>query len=205
MAKPNGSGSSSPVAESRAESFMRSALDILGETGGTDFTVLDVVQRSKTSLRAFYQHFATKDELLLALVERIMIDATTRWRAETAEMSATDALRRLVERISAPAHSSTQDSINRGLSYYNDHLLQTRPREFALVLRPLHELVVEILRRGVTEGAFRADLDLDADAAILTQSILGALRLRDLGTDLTGTVIESDHVFTFCLRGLTTV
>ena len=30
-----------------------------------------------------------------------MIDATTRWRAETAEMSATDALRRLVERISA--------------------------------------------------------------------------------------------------------
>ena len=205
MAKPNGSGASSPVAESRAESFMRSALDILGETGGTDFTVLDVVQRSKTSLRAFYQHFSTKDELLLALVERIMVDATKRWRTETAEMSATDALRRLVERISAPAHSSTQDSINRGLSYYNDHLLQTRPREFALVLRPLHELVVEILRRGVTEGAFRADLDLDADAAILTQSILGALRLRDLGTDLTGTVIESDHVFTFCLRGLTTV
>ena len=205
MAKPNGSGSSSPVAESRAESFMRSALDILGETGGTDFTVLDVVQRSKTSLRAFYQHFSTKDELLLALVERIMVDATKRWRTETAEMSATDALRRLVERISAPAHSSTQDSINRGLSYYNDHLLQTRPREFALVLRPLHELVVEILRRGMAEGTFRADLDLDADAAILTQSILGALRLRDLGTDLTGTVIESDHVFTFCLRGLTTV
>ena len=42
MAKPNGSGANSPVAESRAESFMRSALDILGETGGTDFTVLDV-------------------------------------------------------------------------------------------------------------------------------------------------------------------
>ncbi len=50
MAKPNRSGASSPVAASRAESFMRSALDILGETGGTDFTVLDVVQRSKTSL-----------------------------------------------------------------------------------------------------------------------------------------------------------
>ena len=62
MAKPNGAGTGPPVTESRAESFMRSALDILGETGGTDFTVLDVVQRSKTSLRAFYQHFSTKDE-----------------------------------------------------------------------------------------------------------------------------------------------
>ena len=71
-------------AESRANRFMRSALGILGETGRTDFTVLEVVERSKTSLRAFYQHFATKDELLLALVERIMTDASERWRAETA-------------------------------------------------------------------------------------------------------------------------
>ena len=101
MAKPNGAGTGPPVTESRAESFMRSALDILGETGGTDFTVLDVVQRSKTSLRAFYQHFSTKDELLLALVERIMADATTRWRAEITDLPATEALPRLVERISA--------------------------------------------------------------------------------------------------------
>ena len=31
-------------------------------------TVLEVVERSKTSLRSFYQHFTTKDELLLALI-----------------------------------------------------------------------------------------------------------------------------------------
>jgi hypothetical protein len=86
MAKPNGAGPRQPVAESRAESFMRSALAILGETGRTDFTVLEVVERSKTSLRAFYQHFATKDELLLALVEKIMTDATAHWRAETAAL-----------------------------------------------------------------------------------------------------------------------
>ena len=58
--------------ESRANRFMRSALSILGETGRTDFTVLEVVERSKTSLRSFYQHFSTKDELLLALIDRIM-------------------------------------------------------------------------------------------------------------------------------------
>lgn len=188
--------------ESRANRFMRSALAILGETGRTDFTVLEVVERSKTSLRAFYQHFATKDELLLALVERIIADASERWRAEVDPLSSTEALRTLIRRISAPAESSTQDSINRGLTYYNDHLLETRPQEFAKVLAPLHGLIVDIIGRGVAEGAFRGDLDTDTDAAILMQTVLGALRLRDLGTGLNGVPIDGDHVFAFCLRSL---
>lgn len=188
--------------ESRANRFMRSALDILGETGRTDFTVLEVVERSKTSLRAFYQHFATKDELLLALVEKIMADATERWRAETDAMPSGDALGLLIERISAPAESSTQDSINRGLTYYNDHLLETRPKEFAKVLAPLHRLIADILRRGIDDGTFRSDLDVDTDATILMQTVLGTLRIRDLGAELNDVPIEGNHVHTFCLRGL---
>ena len=189
--------------ESRASRFMRSALAILGETGRTDFTVLEVVERSKTSLRAFYQHFATKDELLLALVERIMADATERWRAEIGPMNSDDALRVLFEHICAPAESTTQDSINRGLTYYNDHLLETRPKEFAKVLAPLHELVSDVLRRGISEGVFRADLDVDTDAAIMMQTVLGALPMRELGAELNGIPIDGGHLYRFCLRGLT--
>ena len=123
--KPNGAGPR-PLAtpdvleaarlktESRVESFMRSALAILGETGRADFTVLEVVERSKTSLRAFYQHFATKDELLLALIDRIISASAERWRAETAAMDATTALRKLIDRVAAEDVSSTQDSINPG-------------------------------------------------------------------------------------------
>ena len=59
----------------RADRFIKTAVEILGETGRTDFTVQEVVARSKTSLRAFYQHFASKDELLLALFERTMAQA----------------------------------------------------------------------------------------------------------------------------------
>jgi AcrR family transcriptional regulator len=200
--KPAPNAPSPSDAESRASRFMRSALAILGETGRTDFTVLEVVERSKTSLRAFYQHFATKDELLLALVEKIMADATEHWRAETDRVPSGDALRLLIERISAPAQSSTQDSINRGLTYYNDHLLEARPKEFAKVLAPLHHLVRDILHRGIDEGAFRTDLDVDTDAAILMQTVLGVVRLRDLGAELNGVPIEGDHVHAFFLRGL---
>ena len=188
--------------ESRSNSFMKSALEILGETGRTDFTVLEVVERSKTSLRAFYQHFSTKDELLLALIERIMAQATQQWRAETTGLSSADALRALIDRISAPAESSTQDSINRGLTFYNDHLIETRPREFARVLEPLHELFGDILRRGIAEGTIRRAVDVDTSATILMQLVLGALRLRSLGAELYGVPVDSAHIYEFAVRGL---
>jgi AcrR family transcriptional regulator len=188
--------------ESRANRFMRSALAILGETGRTDFTVLEVVERSKTSLRSFYQHFSTKDELLLALIDRIMSESTLRWRKDTAELDATAALQRLIDRISAPAASTTQDSINRGLTFYNDHLAESLPREYARVLAPVHVLIKDIIERGIAEGVFDPELDVDTSAALIMQAALGAMRIRVLGAELNGTPIEGDDIYQFALRAL---
>lgn len=188
--------------ESRASRFMKSALAILGETGRTDFTVLEVVERSKTSLRSFYQHFSTKDELLLALIDKIMAESTRRWREETDGLASLDAMRVLVERICRPAESSTQDRVNRGLTDYNDHLAETLPREYARVLFPLHELIKDIINRGIGEGTFRSNLDVDATAALIMQSALGAIRLRVLGAELSGVPIDADHIYDFCMSGL---
>jgi AcrR family transcriptional regulator len=188
--------------ESRASRFMRSALSILGETGRTDFTVLEVVERSKTSLRSFYQHFSTKDELLLALVDRIMSESTLRWRAETDALVAAEALRLLIAKISAPAASTTQDSINRGLTFYNDHLAETMPREYARVLAPVNVLIKDIIERGVRDGSFDPAVDVDPTATLIMQSVLGAMRLRVLGAELNGTPLEGSHIYEFCLRAL---
>jgi AcrR family transcriptional regulator len=199
-APPAGTGTADE--ESRATRFMRSALAILGETGRTDFTVLEVVERSKTSLRSFYQHFSTKDELLLALVDKIMTESTLRWRADTDGLDAAEALRILIERISAPAVSTTQDSINRGLTFYNDHLAETMPREYARVLSPVDVLIKDIIRRGVAEGAFDPELDVDSTATLIMQSALGATKLRVLGAELNGVPLDGSHIYEFCLRAL---
>jgi len=197
-ARPNGDADP----DARPKRFMKSALAILGETGRTDFTVLEVVERSKTSLRSFYQHFSTKDELLLALVDKIMSESTRRWRADTTGLTATAALRVLVDRICTPAESSTQDRVNRGLTFYNDHLAESLPREYARVLSPLHELIKDIIKRGIDEGAFRSDLDVDATAALIMQTALGAMRLQVLGAELSGAPVDADHIYDFCLAGL---
>ena len=204
MAKPSGQ---SPLVvdldpESRPKRFMKSALAILGETGRTDFTVLEVVERSKTSLRSFYQHFSTKDELLLALIDKIMSESTKQWRDATTGLPSTKALRVLIDRICTPAESTTQDKVNRGLTYYNDHLAETLPREYARVLSPVHELIKDIIDRGIAEGTFRADLDVAAAAALIMQSALGAMRLQVLGAELNGVPVDADHIYEFCLGGL---
>lgn len=188
--------------ESRVARFMRSALSILAETGRTDFTVLEVVERSKTSLRSFYQHFSTKDELLLALIDTIMTESTKHWREETDNLPAAEAIRVLIDRICTPAETTKQDSINRGLTYYNDHLAESLPQEYARVLSPLHQLIGEILERGIDEGAFRPDLEVETTAALIMQAVLGAMRLRSLGVELNGVPIDGEHIYDFCVRGL---
>jgi AcrR family transcriptional regulator len=202
MAKPSGRTPDALDAEPRQRRFMKSALAILGETGRTDFTVLEVVERSKTSLRSFYQHFSTKDELLLALIDKIMSESTRKWREDTTGLAPVAALRALIDRICTPAETTTQDRVNRGLTDYNDHLAETLPREYARVLSPLHELIKDIISRGIDDGSFRAGVDVDATAGLIMQSALGAMRLRVLGAELNGVPIEPDHIYDFCLNGL---
>jgi uncharacterized protein (TIGR00369 family) len=200
MAADYGADEAEPT--TRAARFIKTAVEILGETGRTDFTVQEVVARSKTSLRAFYQHFSSKDELLIALLERTMAQSTQTWRAETDGLDSTAAIKLIIDRISAEPESSTQDSLNRAMNLYNQHLAETKPRDYARVLSPLHELLRDVVQRGITEGVFRPNLDVGPAAAIVMQTILGALRLHWLGAELTGAPIDSAHLYDFCIRAL---
>ncbi|MGA7055195.1 MAG: hotdog fold thioesterase [Mycobacterium sp.] len=186
----------------RGDRFIKTAVEILGETGRTDFTVQEVVARSKTSLRAFYQHFSSKDELLLALFDRTIAQSAQIWRAETDGLDSSAALKLVLDRISQQAESSTQDSLNRALSLYNQNLAETRPREYARVLSPLHRLICDIVRQGIVEGAFNPRLDVGAAAAIVMQTIVGAQRLHWLGSELNGTPIDAAQLYDFCSHAL---
>ena len=186
----------------RADRFIKTAVAILGETGRTDFTVQEVVARSKTSLRAFYQHFSSKDELLLALFDRTIAQSVRAWRTEATGLDSTAALKLVIDRVSQPAESSTQDSLNRALSLYNQHLAETRPREYARVLSPLHQLIRDIVGQGITEGVFNPGLDVGPAAAIVMQTVVGAQRLHWLGSELNGTPIDTCQLYDFCSRAL---
>ena len=56
-------------AEQRVQRFLDAAMELMQASPEREFTVQEVVERSGQSLRSFYQYFAGKHELLLALFE----------------------------------------------------------------------------------------------------------------------------------------
>src|SRR5205823_13675997 len=68
-------------AEKRAQRFLDAAFELMDEKGTTDFTIQEVIDRSKQSLRGFYQYFDGKDELLLALFEESIRESVEDLRA----------------------------------------------------------------------------------------------------------------------------
>ena len=57
------------AAEDRVQRLIDAALELMTDPDGDEVTVQNVVDRAGLSLRAFYHHFPSKDELLLAVFE----------------------------------------------------------------------------------------------------------------------------------------
>src|SRR4051812_42789338 len=62
-------------AEQRLQRFLDAAFELVDEKGSTEFTIQELVDRSKQSLRAFYEYFDGKDELVLAMFEETVHEA----------------------------------------------------------------------------------------------------------------------------------
>ena len=78
-----GASAPSPAASTRparaprsgSQRFLDAAFELIDEKGSTEFTIQEVVDRSKQSLRGFYEYFDSKDELVLALFEETVREA----------------------------------------------------------------------------------------------------------------------------------
>jgi hypothetical protein len=70
------------------------------------------------------------------------------------------------------------------------------------VLSPVHQLIKDIIDRGIAEGVFDPELDVDPTATLIMQSAMGAMRLRVLGAELNDAPLDAHHIYDFCLRAL---
>lgn len=191
-------------AVSRSDRFIHTAVELLSETGRTDFTVQELVERSKTSLRSFYQHFGSKDELLLALFEEVIRAQTAGWREELVGLEPLTALHRLVTTIYGQATDTSAGDMSRALTTYHLQLAESRPSDYARVLGPLKGLIVELVDAGVREEVFRTDLEVETLAVILMQTLVAAAHMHALGAHLTGEPLDPERLWAFCLGGLAT-
>lgn len=189
-------------AMSRSRRYIVTASQILQETGRTDFTIQEVVQRSRTSLRSFYQYFANKDELLLAMLEETIADSVSRWREEIAGQDALAGLRVLVHRIYGSTGSDPWNGLNRALASYHVGIAQQRPDAYFGAFAPLVTVIRELIERGAEEGVLRADIPPQELTPVVVEMVVGAAVMSSLGGTRFGGASDPDRMWEFCRSGL---
>ncbi|MEO9224280.1 MAG: TetR/AcrR family transcriptional regulator [Acidimicrobiales bacterium] len=183
---------------SRGDRFITAAAELLRETGKPEFTVQEVVDRSGMSLRSFYHHFATKDDLLLALIEETITSYVKRAQPKIEAIDdPVKKLRVFVEMLYGDEDSD--DPAARGMVIFHRQLADSRTDEFVASLIPQTELLHGILEAGVASGAFRDDIPVNVLAAFITHSMVSMLDMRVMGISLADEHIGADDFWKCCL------
>lgn len=187
-------------AMSRSDRFIATAMEILEESGRRDFTVQELVDRSRTSLRSFYQYFSGKDELLLALLEESINRSVDSWREEIAGQDTLTAIRTVIGSIYG--NSDEPSSLNRGMAPYHFGLAETHTADYQHAIAPMVRLIRELVDQGVTEGTLRSDIPADKLTRVLIQSVLGSALFTALAKPGSGRSADADTMWEFCRVGL---
>jgi AcrR family transcriptional regulator len=165
-------------AEKRVQRFLDAALELLDTDSGKEFTVQEVVERSGQSLRSFYQYFAGKHELLLALFEESVRSTAEHLRKAIAdEEDPLDRLRRFTfeyYRLCRPALKGKPSKGRRptpAMGEFAQQLLTDHPREAAQAYVPLVTLLEQVLDDAAQAGRIREGLDHRQLVGVILQSI----------------------------------
>ncbi len=168
-------------AEKRVQRFLDAAVELMARSPEKEFTVQEVVERSGQSLRSFYQYFAGKHELLLALFEE-SIRATTDRLAGVVD-SVEDPLERLrtfadeYYRICRPG-TSGRTKKSKGIpeasvmAEFAQQLLTQHPKEAAQAFTPLTALCTQLLDDAAEAGAIRPGLDHRQITGVVLQAVM---------------------------------
>jgi AcrR family transcriptional regulator len=199
-------------AEKRVQRFLDAALELMNSAPGKDFTVQEVVERSGQSLRSFYQYFAGKYELLLALFEESVRSTADHLREVTAEQ--TDPLERLhvfvteYHRVCQPAPKgrTAKKGPTPVMAEFAQQLLTTHPKEASRAFVPLVSLFDEVLDEASAAGVVRPGVSGDGIAGVVLQAVMFNAFARTISGSTARRSPEdvAEELWQFVLNGIST-
>jgi AcrR family transcriptional regulator len=146
----------------RSRQIVEAAYVLLEEEGLEGLTIRAVLTRTGLSRRAFYERFADKDELVLAVFEHTIRMAATQYRKQVEALD--DPLLRLESIVkclvlgqSSPQAARRGGSRRRGAAMSREHLrlADSRPDDLQAALSPLLSLIAKQLADGMDSGLVR--------------------------------------------------
>ena len=166
-------------AEKRVQRFLDAALELMQRSPDKEFTVQEVVERSGQSLRSFYQYFAGKHELLLALFEESVRSTAEYLRTQVEDETTPEGrLHRcateyyLICRPSSRPRTGKSRPAPVAMAEFAQQLLTSHPEEASRAFVPLVTLLTELLDDAASAGAIRKGLHHPHIAGVVLQAIM---------------------------------
>jgi AcrR family transcriptional regulator len=193
-------------AEQRVQRFLDAAFELIDEKGTTDFTIQEVIDRSKQSLRGFYQYFDGKDELLLALFEDAVLESAADLRevvdAESEPIARLRAftirLHEWCEPTDTPRKRGSHN--RRPISEFSVQLAVAHPERVKAALEPVSRMLLELVEEAAAANAIHVP-DTRHAAALVQQTVMyswfGNRLIQNPRMRIT-----AEQTWEFCLHGL---
>ena len=196
----------------RSRRIVDAAYDLLDEEGLEGITIRAVLERTGLSRRAFYERFADKDELMLAVFEETIRLATSYYASQIASMpDPLERLKLIVTSIGLGKGSKDADARRtnrRGAAMSREHLrlAESRPEDLQAALAPLIDLIARQLSDGIQVGVVReanpqrlASLVYNLVATTMHTEFLAQEKLRP---DRARREALTRDIWEFCLRAV---
>ncbi|MFN8034787.1 MAG: TetR/AcrR family transcriptional regulator [Acidimicrobiia bacterium] len=193
-------------AEQRVQRFLDAAFELIDERGTTDFTIQEVVDRSKQSLRGFYEYFDGKDELVLALFEETVGEAGEDIRSAVGvETDPLQRLRTFAIRLyewcdpdEAPRKRGAHH--RRAISEFSMQLAANHPDRVRAALAPISHLLRRLVDDAAAAGSIRV-ADSRRATALVQQTVMYSWFGNRL-VEAPRSRLTAQETFDFCLHGL---
>lgn len=192
---------------SRIAAQVRQMLDAartLIEVKGDEFTTQELVGEAGVALQTFYRYFASKDELLLAVIADAMAEACVRWEQTASTMP--DPLERLryylvstLDRLDGDGRSA---ALARFMVTTRWRLHRQFPTELAEVEKPFVDLLRDTLAAASAQGQLMPH-DTEWDPWLVGELVRSVYHYYAFA-ERAGAELEvaKERLWQFCLAGL---
>ena len=194
-------GKASTRALDRGAELIRAATELLEQSNGDDFTVQDVADAAKQSLRGLYVHFEGKDDLLLAVFEDEIRGYAHRIRV------AIDGIDEPLERLVAGLYFAVRFAelgprgISVGLARLRAKLVESAPEQLAAAYVPVTSLFAHLLGDAADAGAIKVS-SLDGAAYMVLATRQSVSLSNWVGNEYGLTLPSVRELVEFLLHGL---
>lgn len=190
--------------EKTRESILQAAVDEFVRHGLSGARVDAIAERTHTSKRMIYYYFASKEQLYLAVLEKLYGDIrNTEGKLHLGELGPLEAIRRLIE-FTFDHHDRNVDFV-RIVSIENIHHGEhiARSEVIPTLNNSVLQAIADILRRGEATGLFRSGLDpLDIHMLISSFCFYRVSNRHTFGTifqvDLSAEAVKQRHKQVIC-------